>query len=185
MVYVLLGNGFEAIEALAAVNTLRRGAADVMMVGIGGMTVSSSHHIQVIADVAVEDVKLAAGDMLVLPGGLGGVASIEGSESAMALVRQARADASVWLCAICAAPTLLARAGLIGEGDRAVCYPGIEGEMTAVGVTACMDQSVVTDGKLITGRAPGSAYDFGLKLLEAVKGAEVSEQVRSDMHYGV
>lgn len=183
MVYVLLGNGFEAIEALAAVNTLRRGGAEVMMAGIGGMTVASSHNIQVAADVAVEDVTLVAGDMLVLPGGLGGVASIEGSDSAMALVRQARADGSMWLGAICAAPTLLARAGLIGEGDHAVCYPGIEGEMTAVGVTAHMDQSVVMDGKLITGRAPGSAYDFGLKLLEMVKGAEVAEQVRADMHY--
>ncbi len=183
MVYVLLGNGFEAIEALAAVNTLRRGGADVRMVGIGGMTVASSHHIQVTADVAVEDVKLVAGDMLVLPGGLGGVASIEESESAMTLVRQARADDSMWLCAICAAPTLLARAGLIGEGDHAVCYPGIEGEMTGVGVTAHMDESVVVDGKLITGRAPGSAYDFGLKLLEMVKGSETAEQVRCDMHY--
>lgn len=185
MVYVLLGNGFEAIEALAAVNTLRRGGADVMMVGIGGMTVASSHNIQVAADVAVEDVKLAAGDMVVLPGGLGGVASIEGSEPAMALVRQAAADESMWLCAICAAPTLLARAGLIGEGDHAVCYPGIEEEMTAAGVTAHMNESVVEDGKLITGRAPGSAYDFGLKLLEVVKGAEVAEQVRCDMHYNL
>lgn len=183
MVYVLLGNGFEAIEALAAVNTLRRGGADVRMVGIGGMTVASSHHIQVAADVAVEDVKLAAGDMLVLPGGLGGVASIEESESAMTLVRQARADDSMWLCAICAAPTLLARAGLIGEGDHAVCYPGMEEEMTSAGVIAHEEESVVVDGKLITGRAPGSAYDFGLKLLETVKGAETAEQVRRDMHY--
>lgn len=183
MVYVLLGNGFEAIEALAAVNTLRRGDADVKMVGIGGMMVASSHNIQVIADVAVEDVTLTAGDMLVLPGGLGGVTSIEGSAAAMALVRQARMDETMWLAAICAAPALLARAGLIGEGKRAVCYPGMEGEMTVQGVSACMDQSVVVDGKLITGRAPGSAYDFGLKLLEAVKGAEVAERVRGDMHY--
>lgn len=185
MVYVLLGNGFEAIEALAAVNTLRRGGADVKMVGIGGMTVASSHNIQVVADVAAEDVALAEGDMLVLPGGLGGVASIEGSETAMTLVRQARADDSMWLGAICAAPTLLARAGLIGAGDHAVCYPGIEGEMTTAGVTVHMDESVVVDGKLITGRAPGSAYDFGLKLLEVIKGAEIAEQVRADMHYNV
>lgn len=183
MVYVLLGKGFEAIEALAAVNTLRRGGAEVMMAGIGGMTVASSHNIQVAADVAVEDVTLERNDMVVLPGGLGGVASIEASEAAMKLVRQARADASMWLGAICAAPTLLARTGLIGGGDHAVCYPGMEGEMTAVGVTAHMDESVVVDGKLITGRAPGSAYDFGLKLLEVVKGTETAEQVRLDMHY--
>jgi len=183
MVYVLLGKGFEAIEALATVNTLRRGEAEVMMAGIGGMTVASSHNICVAADVAVEDVKLAAGDMLVLPGGLGGVASIETSAPAMELVRQAAADESIWLCAICAAPTLLARAGLIGKGNHAVCYPGAEGELTAAGVSAHIEQSVVVDGKLITGRAPGSAYDFGLKLLEVIKGAEVAERVRRDMHY--
>lgn len=183
MVYILLGQGFEAIEALAAANVLRRGEADVKLVGIGGMTVASSHHIQVVADIAVEDVKLSAGDMVVIPGGLGGVASVEGSECAMALVRQAAADDTMWLCAICAAPTLLARAGLIGEGDHAVCYPGMENEMTAVGVTAHMDQPAVVDGKLITGRAPGAAYDFALKLLEAVKGRDVAERVRGDMHY--
>lgn len=183
MVYILLGDGFETIEALAAANVLRRGGAEVKLAGIGGMTVSSSHDILVAADVAVEDVTLAQGDMVVLPGGLGGVTSIENSEPAMALARQAAADESMWLCAICAAPTLLARAGLIGEGDHAVCYPGMEEEMTAVGVCAHEEESVVVDGKLITGRAPGSAYDFALKLLETVKGAEIAERVRYDMHY--
>ncbi len=183
MVYILLGNGFETIEALAAANVLRRGAVEVRLVGIGGMTVASSHSIEVNADVAVEQVALASGDMLVLPGGLGGVASIEGSTHAMALVRQAAGDESIWLCAICAAPTLLARAGLIGKGNRAVCYPGCEGEMTAVGVSACMDQPVVVDGSLITGRAPGAAYDFAFQLLETLQGAQVAERVRRDMHY--
>lgn len=183
MVYILLGNGFEAIEALAAANVLRRGAAEVKLVGIGGAVVASSHDIKVTADMAVEEVKLEPGDMVVLPGGMGGVASIEGSEAAMALARQAAKDPSVWLCAICAAPAMLARVGLIGEGVRAVCYPGMEGELTAAGAVPCMDQSVVADGMLITGRAPGSAYDFGLKLLEAVKGAETAERVRGDMHY--
>ena len=182
MVYILLGRGFETIEALAAANVLRRGGAEVTLAGIGGRMVASSHDILVAADAAVEDVKLERGDMVVLPGGLGGVASIEGSEPAMALARQAAAEDSMWLCAICAAPTLLARAGLIGEGAHAVCYPGMEEELTAVGVTAHMDQSVVVDGKLITARAPGSAYDFALKLLETVKGAETAERVRGDMH---
>lgn len=183
MVYVLLGTGFEAIEALAAVNTLRRGGADVTMVGIGGMTVASSHGIQVAADAAVEDVTLKAGDMVVLPGGLGGVASIEQSEPAMALARQAAEDGNIWLCAICAAPALLARAGLIGAGVSAVCYPGLEGDLAAAGVTPCMEQSVVVSGKVITGRAPGSAYDFGLKLLAAVKGEETARAVQTEMYY--
>lgn len=183
MVYVLLGTGFEAIEALAAVNTLRRGGADVTMVGIGGMTVASSHGIQVTADAAVEDVVLASGDMVVLPGGLGGVASIEESEPAMALTRQAAQDDSMHLGAICAAPAMLARRGIIGSGVSAVCYPGQEGDLLAAGVTPHMDQSVVVSGKIITARAPGSAYDFGLALLAAVKGDAAAESVRADMCY--
>lgn len=181
MVYVLLGKGFEAIEALAAVNTLRRGGAPVKMAGIGGMTVASSHEIVVNADVAVEDVVLQAGDMVVLPGGLGGVDSIEHCEAAMALVRQAAANESMWLCAICAAPAMLARRGIIGAGVSAVCYPGLEGDLLKAGATPCMEQSVVVSGKVITGRAPGSAYDFGLALLEAVKGEETARAVRADM----
>lgn len=184
MVYILLGDGFEEVEALCAADVLRRGGADVTLTGLDGLTVNGSHGIAVATDAAVNGVKLAPGDMVVLPGGLGGVASIEGSEAAMALVRQAAADDTMWLCAICAAPTLLARAGLIGDGNHAVCYPGMEGEMTAVGVAAHMDQSVVVDGKLITGRAPGAAFDFALKLLEALKGAESAGTVRAGLHYG-
>lgn len=184
MVYILLGTGFEEIEALAPADILRRGGVEVTLTGIGGAAVAGGHGISVMCDKAVEDVCLKAGDMVVLPGGLDGVASIEGSAAAMALVRQAAADDSMWLCAICAAPALLARAGLIGPGNDAVCYPGMEGEMTQVGVAAHEDASVVVDDRIITGRAPGSAIDFGLELLEALKGADAAEQVRQDMHYG-
>lgn len=184
MVYILLGAGFEEIEALAPADILRRGGVDVALTGIGGATVTGSHGIAVVCDKEVEDVVLEAGDMVVLPGGLGGVASIEGSDAAMALARQAGETEEMYLAAICAAPTLLARAGLIGVGDDAVCYPGMEEEMTRVGVTAHEDASVVLDGKLITGRAPGSAIDFGLVLLETLKGTDAAEQVQGDMHYG-
>lgn len=109
---------------------------------------------------------------------------MEGSKAAMELVHQAAEHETMYLAAICAAPTLLARAGIIGPGNDAVCYPGMEGEMTQVGVTAREEASVVVDDRLITGRAPGSAIDFGLELLEALKGPEAAEQVRQDMHYG-
>ena len=183
MIYILLGDGFEEAEALCAADILRRGGADVALTGLERRTVAGSHQISVIADTVAEDVKLRAGDMVVLPGGLGGVESIEKNQAAMDLVRKAGTDGDIWLCAICAAPTLLARAGLIGKGTKAVCYPGMEGELTAAGAQALMDQSVVRDGMLITGRAPGSAFDFGLKLLEAVKGPEAAKSVQAGLHY--
>lgn len=184
MVYILLGAGFEEVEALAPADILRRGGVGVKLVGIGGDTVTGGHGISVCCDTKVEKVGLSDGDMVVVPGGLGGVASVEGSEAAMELLYQASVDETVYLAAICAAPTLLARAGMIGPGNDAVCYPGMEEEMTQVGVAAHEDASVVVDDKIITGRAPGSAIDFGLELLAVLKGADVAEQVRRDMHYG-
>ena len=114
MVYILLGAGFEEAEALVTADVLRRGDLPVTLAGIGGMAVTGSHNITVQADLPVEEVSLEEGDMVVLPGGMGGVAAIEGSQAAMALVREAALDC--WLAAICAAPTLLARAGLLFEG---------------------------------------------------------------------
>ena len=184
MVYILLGEGFEEAEALVTADVLRRGGAEVSLTGIGGMTVAGAHKIAVRCDAAVENVSLAEGDMLVLPGGLGGVASIEGSAAAMALARRAAEDDGIWLAAICAAPAMLGRRGIIGTGASAVCYPGMERDLTAAGVTARMDLPAVTDGKLITGRGPGAAFDFGLALLTALKGAETAESVRAVMHYG-
>ena len=183
MVYILLGTGFEEIEALAPADILRRGGVEVKLTGVSGDTVDGGHGIAVCCDLTAEQVSLVSGDMVVIPGGLGGVASVEGSETAMKLVRQAAESEDMYLAAICAAPTLLARAGIIGAGDDAVCYPGMEKQMTDVGVTAHMDASVVVDDHLITGRAPGSAIDFGLSLLELLKGNECSDGVCADMHY--
>ncbi len=183
MVYILLGSGFEEAEALAAADVLRRAELPVTLAGIGGEYVTSSHAVTVRADQPVEDVVLRDGDMVVLPGGLGGVNAIEGSAAAMALVRQAAGDASLWLAAICAAPTLLARAGLLPAGTPCVCYPGMEGELSAAGAVPMMDRSTVVEGKLITGRGPGSAFDFALALAEALAGASAAEQVRAALHY--
>ena len=184
MVYILLGEGFEEAEALVTADVLRRAELPVCLAGIGGGMVTGSHNIVVKSDKAVEGITLSAGDMVVLPGGMGGVASIENSQTAMALARQAREDPALWLAAICAAPTLLARAGLLGSGVHAVCYPGMEDELSAAGAVPQMDRPVVAEGSLITGRGPGAAFDFGLALVEALAGAETAEQIRAGLHYG-
>lgn len=185
MVYILLGEGFEEAEALVAADVLRRADVPVTLTGIGGDAVTGSHHITVRADKPVGLVKLQPGDMVVLPGGMGGVASMEGSEEAMALIRQAASGGDYWLAAICAAPTLLARAGLLPKGARCVCYPGMEGELSRAGAVPAMDEAAVTEGRLITGRGPGAAFDFGLALVEALAGPGAAGKVRAAMHYGV
>ncbi len=183
MVYILLGAGFEEAEALVTADVLRRADIPVTLAGIGGDAVTGSHNITVRADLPVESVVLNRGDMVVLPGGMGGVASMEGSRPAMALIRQAASGNDYWLAAICAAPTLLARAGLLPAGARAVCYPGMEDQLARAGAVPAMDQPAVAQGRLITGRGPGAAFDFGLTLVEALAGAGKAAQVRAGLVY--
>ena len=185
MVYILLGKGFEEAEALVTADVLRRADLPVTLTGIGGDTVTGSHGITVQADAAVEQVTLEPGDMVALPGGMGGVASIEGSEAAMKLVRQAASGGEYWLAAICAAPTLLARAGLLPKGARAVCYPGMEGALVEAGVIPQMDCPAVIDGRLVTSRGPGAAFDFGLALVGVLAGQEAAQAVAAGLVYAV
>lgn len=186
MVYILLGTGFEEAEALVTADVLRRANLPVSLVSIdGNSTVTGSHGITVAADQSIVNVAMDAGDMLVLPGGMGGVSSLEGNPLAMALIRRAAYDTSLWLAAICAAPTLLARAGLLESGVHAVCYPGMEDQLSAAGAVPVMDRSVVDQGNLITGRGPGSAFDFGLALVEVLAGADAARAVAAGLVYSV
>ena len=182
MIYILLGAGFEEAEALVTADVLRRANLPVSLAGIGGEYVTGSHDITVRADVKVEDVTLSNGDTVVLPGGMGGVASMEGSGAAMALIREAAENYRI--AAICAAPTLLARAGLLKQGVHCVCYPGLEGELSAAGAVPQMDRSTVAEGNLVTGRGPGAAFDFGLKLAEVLAGADAARAVAAGLVYG-
>ncbi len=184
MIYILLGAGFEEAEALVTADVLRRADLPVALAGVDGRTVTGSHGITVQADLPARAVTLSAGDMLILPGGMGGVSSMERSPAAMGLIRQAAGDPQLWLAAICAAPTLLARAGLLPPGVHAVCYPGMEGELSAAGSIPVMDRPVVTEGRLITGRGPGAAFDFGLAIVEMLAGTAKADQVRAGLHYG-
>mgnify|MGYP001035623002 CR=1 FL=1 len=182
MVYILLGEGFEEAEALVTADVLRRADIPVTLTGIGRDTVTGSHNITVRTDKPVNLVKLQPDDMVVLPGGMGGVAAMEGSGEAMALIRQAAAGGDYWLAAICAAPTLLGRWGHL-SGKEAVCYPGMEGQLAGAQARPDVACGVVTDGRIITGRAAGSAFDFGLALVEALKGKGAAEQVRNAIRY--
>lgn len=179
MVYILLAPGFEEVEALAPVDMLRRANIETALVSITGEPVPGSHGVTVTADVALDDVDLSRADMIVLPGGGPGYKNLGKEPRVEELVREAvRRD--IWVAAICAAPTLLGRWGLL-EGKRAVCYPGMEEGLT--GARARMDQGFVVDGKIITGRAAGSAIDFGLALVEALAGKDGADKVRHGIYY--
>lgn len=174
MVYILLGTGFEEVEAIAPLDLLRRGGIEVLTVGVGGKTVYGAHNIGVEADITIGQMDLTEMDMIVLPGGLGGVAAVRASQAAMDALRFAW-DNGKFVAAICAGPTVLADLG-ITSGKTATCYPTCAGGMGSANVRN--DVPCVTDGKLITGASAGCAVPFGLALVAALKGQQVADEVK-------
>lgn len=177
MVYMLLGTGFEETEAVAPLDLLRRAGVEIMTVGINGKIVYGSHHIGIEADIELHEMDLTALDMIILPGGLGGVASARASEGAKNALKFAW-DNGKFVAAICAGPTVLADLG-ITSGKQATCYPGCESGMG----DACMvsDAAAVRDGRLITGTSAGCAIAFGLELIKALKGENEAERIREQI----
>ena len=172
MVYMFLGTGFEETEAIAPLDLLRRAGGEIQTVGINGKIVYGSHGIGVEADITLEEMDLDAMEMIILPGGLGGVASIRASKAAMDAVRYAYEN-DKYTAAICAGPTVLADLG-IPNGKNATCYPGCEDQM---GTANICNAAAVTDGKVITGTSAGCAVPFGLALIAALKDQETADRI--------
>ncbi len=172
MVYMFLGTGFEETEAIAPLDLLRRAGIEVKTVGLNGPVIIGSHKIPVAADMEIADLDISDAEMVILPGGLGGVASIRACASAMEAIEKVW-KAGNFCAAICAGPTVLADLG-ITDGKNATCYPGCEDGMGSANMVA---EAAVRDGRLITGTSAGCAVPFGLKLIEALKGAEEADRI--------
>lgn len=174
MVYIILGNGFEEMEAVTPGDLLRRAGVETAYVGIGGMEVTGSHGMTLRADLTVEEMDLTALDMIVLPGGKGGVSSILACGPVLDAVRFAWENEKL-VAAVCAAPTVLASLG-ITEGRNVTCYPDAQWTEKMRGAVLVPDAAAVRDGRLITGTSAGCSVAFGLKLVEAMAGPEAAEK---------
>jgi len=174
MVYVLLGTGFEEVEAITPIDLLRRAEIPVTTVGVTGKTVFGGHNIGIEADITLSEMTPDDLEMIVLPGGLGGVASVRASHKAMDMLRYAWENGK-FVAAICAGPTVLADLG-ITDGKTATCYPGCEDGMGTANMVA--NVPCVRDGQLITGTSAGCAIPFGLMLIAALKGQPAADAVR-------
>lgn len=173
MVAIILGKGFEEMEAIVPCDMLRRAGVETVLAGIGGLEIVGSRGICVKADCTVDDLAVEKLDMVVLPGGLGGVAAIKGCKRALEMV-QTLYQSRRYVAAICAAPTILAMLG-ITDGRKATCYPGMEKEMG----NARMVQPgcAVRDDHVLTATAAGTAFDFGKLLIATLKGDAAAEAV--------
>lgn len=173
MVYVLLGTGFEEVEAITPIDLLRRADVEVLTVGLNDKIVVGGHGIAVEADITVGEMDLTNLDMIVLPGGLGGVASTRACPAALDALRFAW-DNGKFVAAICAGPTVLADLH-ITDGKDVTCYPGCEAGMGNANVLSGV--RTARDGRLITGTSAGCAVPFALALIAALKGQAVADSV--------
>lgn len=172
MIVTLLANGFEEIEALTPVDILKRAGLNVVTCGISGLVITGSHGIKVQADLLPEDIDINEVDMLILPGGMPGATNIDSHPFTDVLI-DAVLKKDGRIAAICAAPLVLGRRGLL-VGKRATCYPGFEAELEGADVTG---DGVVTDGNITTAKGMGVALEFSKELVRLVLGEAKAKEI--------
>ena len=173
MVYILLAPGFEEAEAICPIDILRRCGVYVKTVSVmNDIYAEGAHGIIVKADMMIDEVSDGA-EIYVLPGGTLGVENLSKSKKLCQLLLTTKAK----IAAICAAPTLLAKLGLL-EGKNAICYPSMTDELNGAVVN---DKSVVIDGNLITSKGPGTSFEFGFTLAGLLTDRNTVEKVKAGM----
>lgn len=177
-VLVPLAEGFEEIEFAAIVDVLRRGGVEVVVAGLAGRgPVRGAHGIEMSADADLAAVKPAGFDMVVLPGGTGGTERLAADARVLNAVKELHA-AGKSVAAICAAPTVLARAGVL-SGVRVTSYPSVRGKL---GDAVVVDEpEVVESGTIVTSQGPGTAVEFALALVKRLAGERKAAEVRDAM----
>ena len=176
---ILFANGYEEVEALTVVDLLRRAkiGCEILSVADSGQ-VTGSHGISIGADRNFSGTDFSQYDGVILPGGMPGTTNLAADERVLAMLRSFAAAGKL-TAAICAAPTVLAKAGLL-EGKKAVCYPGMEEQLTGAKVSF---DPVAVDGTVITSRGLGTAIPFALSIVQYFEGRERAEALASSVVY--
>lgn len=175
-VLVPMAAGFEEIEALTVVDILRRADIDVVLAGLQPGSVAGAHNIRIITDTTIDSVDADDFDMIVLPGGQPGSDNLNADPRIHALLAEFAAKEKL-IGAICAAPIVLAAAGLLG-GKKATCYPSYSDQLQGV---MYENSPVVSDGIIITSRGPGTAVNFGIEIAARLAGRHVADAVAKAM----
>lgn len=177
---VHLADGFEEIEAISIIDVLRRADIEVIVVSITRkLTVTGAHQLTVLADQLFEDVDYGKVNMIVLPGGMPGASNLDAHEGLKRQIQQFNA-AEKDLAAICAAPLVYGKLGIL-KGRKAVCYPGFEKHLEGAEI---LKTPVAESGHIITGRGPGAAIPFALKIVSKMVSEEKAGLLASQMLVG-
>ena len=175
MMYIFFAPGFEETEAVGTLDMLRRAELEIKSVGIGGKTVTGAHGIPVVCDIDESQLSLDGAKGIVLPGGMPGTLNLEKSQVVRTAIDHAAAQ-GLLICAICAAPSILGRMGLL-KGKRYTCFPGFE-EMLEGQYTGAR---VEHDGNIITGKGPGCTVAFALEIIRATQGEQVAHKIEVNL----
>ena len=176
---IFLADGFEEIEALTVVDLLRRAGIEITTVSIAeDKQVRGSHDIRVEADALMKDIDFESLDMIILPGGMPGTNNLDSCEPLKAQI-QKFADAGKKLAAICAAPRIYGKMGIL-KGKKASCYPGNEEHLLGADPQTL---EVTKDGNFITSRGMGTAIPFGLAIIEEFQGKDAADDMAAKIIY--
>jgi len=177
-VLVPLAQGCEELEAVTIIDLLRRAEITVVTAGLDTRPVTASRGIVIIPDTDLDTALQDDYDMVVLPGGLPGADHLDNDERIKNILIK-MANSEKFTAAICAAPKVLANAGLLNN-KKATSYPGFLDDLNLENTEICND-AVITDGKVITSRGPGTAMDFALTLIESLEGKEKRDEVEKGL----
>lgn len=176
-VYVFFADGFEEVEAFTPVDVLRRAGLNVEMVTVTpDEIVKGAHGIPVLCDKNIENCDFFDADMVILPGGMPGAATLNECADLHKLILRF-ANENKPIAAICAAPMVLGKLGLL-KGRKATCYPGFEQYLEGAECTGAL---VEKDGNIITGKGPGAAMKFALAVVECLLGKEKVKELEEAM----
>jgi 4-methyl-5(b-hydroxyethyl)-thiazole monophosphate biosynthesis len=175
-IVILLAEGFEEVEFVTIVDILRRADLEVTVAGLEAGPIDGSYGIKVMPDTLLDSITADQFDVVVLPGGYPGFVNLGEDERVLKLLRE-MASGGKYLTAICGAPSVLAKAGVI-EGKRVTIYPGVKDQLV---IGNYVDQRVVVDGRVVTSQGPGTAMEFSLKLVELFSGKAKMEAVKADV----
>lgn len=176
-VYLFLAYGFEEVEALTAVDLLRRAGVEVITVSVSSNNaVTGAHSIPVVADIKLDESSFDDADAIVLPGGLPGVDHLKECDKLINIIKGCF-EKGKYICAICAAPTILGEMGIL-KGRKATSYPGCESALLGADIS---EDKVCVDGNIITSRGVGTAIDFACEIIRTLVNEQKASEIRKSV----